>query len=251
MTQNHSIVVGGTRGLGRALVELWAEEKGDISVIGRRLPDASVPPLREGIRFYSVDLTKIESIAPAIDEIVQVAGQISRLVFAQRFRGSGDTLDGELDVGVKGTQRIIDYLVSKDLFAEQCAIVVVSSVLGQFIAAEQPLGYHVTKAAQDQLVRFYAVQLASWGIRVNGVAPNLIEKETGREFYLKNPELKRHYESLIPLGQMGTPRDVANAIDFLCSDRAAHITGQILNVDGGLTVLMQHSLGARPEIRPM
>ncbi|MEI8017653.1 MAG: SDR family oxidoreductase [Schlesneria sp.] len=251
MTKNHSIVVGGTRGLGRALVELWAGETGDISVIGRRLPDASVTQPRDGIRFYSADLTKPESIVPAIDEIVQTAGQVSRLVFSQRFRGTGDTLDGEFDVGVKGTQRIIDYLVSKDLFAEQCAIVVVSSVLGQFIAAEQPLGYHITKAAQDQLVRFYAVQMASWGIRVNGVAPNLIEKETGREFYLKNPELKIHYESLIPLGQMGTPRDVANAIDFLCSDRAAHITGQILNVDGGLTVLMQHSLGARPDIRPI
>ena len=180
-----------------------------------------------------------------------MAGQVSRLVFSQRFRGIGDTLDGELDVGVKGTQRIIDYLVSKDMFAEKPAIAIVSSVLGQFIAAEQPLGYHITKAAQDQLVRFYAVQLASKGIRVNGVAPNLIEKETGREFYLKNPELKRHYESLIPLGHMGTPRDVANAIDFLCSDRAAHITGQILTVDGGLTVLLQHSLGARPEIRPI
>ena len=197
MTLNHSIVVGGTRGLGRALVELWAEGTSAISVVGRKLPDASVPTLREG------------------------------------------------------TQRIIDYLVSKDLFAEQSAIVVLSSVLGQFIAAEQPLGYHVAKAAQDQLVRFYAVQLASRGIRVNGVAPNLIEKESGREFYLKNPELKRHYESLIPLGHMGTPRDVANAIDFLCSDRAAHITGQILTVDGGLTVLLQHSLGARPDIRPI
>ena len=251
MTLNHSIVVGGTRGLGRALVELWSEGTSAISVVGRRLPDASVTPLPEGIRFYSADLTKLESIVPAIDEIVRVAGSVSRLVFSQRFRGTGDTLDGELEVGVKGTQRIIDYLVSKDLFAEQSAIVVVSSVLGQFIAAEQPLGYHITKAALDQLVRFYAVQLASRGIRVNGVAPNLIEKESGRDFYLKNPELKRHYESLIPLGHMGTPRDVANAIDFLCSERAAHITGQILTVDGGLTVLLQHSLAARPEIRPL
>jgi NAD(P)-dependent dehydrogenase (short-subunit alcohol dehydrogenase family) len=251
MTQNHSIVVGGTRGLGRALVELWAEETNAVSVIGRRLPDASLPQPHDGIRFYSADLTKLESIVPAMDEILRVAGPVSRLVFSQRFRGTEDTLDGELDVGVKGTQRIIDYLVSRDLFARQSAIVVVSSVLGQFIAAEQPLGYHVTKAAQDQLVRFYAVQLASRGIRVNGVAPNLIEKETGRDFYLKNPELKQHYESLIPLGHMGTPRDVANAIDFLCSDRAAHITGQTLIVDGGLTLLMQHSLGARPEIRPM
>ena len=250
MTLNHSIVVGGTRGLGRALVELWAEGTSAISVVGRKLPDASVPTLRDGIRFYSADLTKFETITSTFDEIVKVAGPVSRLVFSQRFRGTGDTLDGELDVGVKGTQRIIDYLVSKDLFAEQSAIVVLSSVLGQFIAAEQPLGYHVAKAAQDQLVRFYAVQLASRGIRVNGVAPNLIEKESGREFYLKNPELKRHYESLIPLGHMGTPRDVANAIDFLCSDRAAHITGQILTVDGGLTVLLQHSLGARPDIRP-
>lgn len=246
MNSVHSVVIGGTRGLGRGLVDLWSEGTNAVSVISRKLPSTSQPPPREHIRFFAADITQAESILPTIDEMVKARGPIAHLVFSQRFRGTGNTLDGELEVGIKATQRIIDYLVQQDLLDSEAAIVVVSSVCGQFIAAEQPLGYHITKAALDHLVRFYAVQLAARGIRVNGVAPNLIEKEEGREFYRQNPQLKNHYESVIPLGHMGTPRDVANVIDFLCSDRARHMTGQTLVVDGGLTLLLQHSLAARP-----
>lgn len=246
MTQNHAIVVGGTRGLGRGLVDLWGEGSDSVSVIGRRLPTTTSPASRTEIRYYSADITQPESILPAIEEIVRASGPVSRLVFSQRYRGTGDTLAPEIEVGLKGTQRIIDHLNANHQFSRRAAIVVVSSVCSQLIASEQPLGYHVTKAALEQLVRFYAVQLASQGIRVNAVAPNLIEKEEGRSFYLQNPQLKQHYESVIPLGQMGTLRDVAYAIDFLCSERAAYITGQTLVVDGGLTLLLQHSLASRP-----
>ncbi|WP_397569885.1 SDR family NAD(P)-dependent oxidoreductase [Schlesneria sp. T3-172] len=249
MNTHHSIVVGGTKGLGRGLVQLWSESEGVISVIARRLPNHETSASKAEIRHFAADLTAPESLLPALDEIVKQSGPVTRLAFSQRNRGTGDTLEGELKVGVQATQQVIEHLVETDSFAPRAAIVVVSSVCGQFIAAEQPLGYHVTKAALDHLVRFYAVQLASKGIRVNGVAPNLILKDEGREFYRQNPELQSHYETVIPLGQMGTPRDVANAIDFLCSDRAGHITGQTLVVDGGLTVLLQHSLGVRPSFR--
>lgn len=249
MNPHHSIVVGGTRGLGRGLVQLWSESEGAISVIGRRRPPNEVTVAKGDLRYYSADLTELDNLLRCLDEIINDSGPVDRLVFSQRYRGTGDTLDGELKVGVKATQQIIEHLVEHDQFARPAAVVVVSSVCGQFIAAEQPLGYHVTKAALDHLVRFYAVQLASKGIRVNGVAPNLILKEEGLEFYRQNPELQRHYEAVIPLGKMGSPRDVANAIDFLCSDRASHITGQTLVVDGGLTVLLQHSLGVRPSFR--
>ena len=249
MNSHHSIVIGGTKGLGRGLVQLWSEGEGTISVIGRRLPSAETCVSGDRIHYFSADITQPESIFPSLDETVKLSGPVARLVFSQRYRGTGDTLDGELKVGVKATQQIIEHLTKTDQFARNAAIVVVSSVCGQFIAAEQPLGYHVTKAALDQLVRFYAVQLAPQGVRVNGVAPNLILKEEGAEFYRQNPELQRHYEAVIPLGTMGSPRDVANAIDFLCSERARHITGQTLIVDGGLTVLLQHSLGVRPSFR--
>jgi len=249
MNSHHSIVIGGTKGLGRGLVQLWSEGEGTICVIGRRLPSADTCVPGERIHYFSADITQTESIFASLDDLVKKFGPVARLVFSQRYRGTGDTLDGELKVGVKATQQIIEHLTETDQFARTSAIVVVSSVCGQFIAAEQPLGYHVTKAALDQLVRFYAVQLAPKGIRVNGVAPNLILKEEGLEFYRQNPDLQRHYEAVIPLGTMGSPRDVANAIDFLCSERARYITGQTLIVDGGLTVLLQHSLGVRPSFR--
>ena len=177
-----------------------------------------------------------------IDEIMQPGRSRARV--SQRYRRQGGSWTGARSQP-EGTRRIVRNPLRKNS-SRPLPDCCVSSVLGQFIAAEQPLGYHVTRAALDQLVRFYAVQLAPRGIRVNAVSPNLIEKEEGREYYRQNPDLKKHYESVIPLGQMGSPRDVAYAIDFLCSDRSAHITGQTLVVDGGLTAVMQHSLGARP-----
>lgn len=246
MSSNHAIVVGGTRGLGRGLIELWAEGADTISVISRNMPSPR-PALRDGIRFYAADITKPDQVEQVLDQIVAASGLVSRLVFSQRFRGSvPESLMGELDVGLLATSRMIDQLVSQNRFTRPASIVIVSSVASHLIAPEQSLGYHVNKAALEQLVRYQAVRLAPLGIRVNAVAPNLIVKDENRDFYLQNPALKQQYEAMIPLGTMGSSRDVAHAIDFLASDRAAHVTGQTLVVDGGLTLLLQHGLIPQP-----
>lgn len=248
MNSNHAIVVGGTRGLGRALVELWAEGTDSISVISRNLPSPS-PASRERIRFYAADVTKSDEVERSLEQMAAVGGPVSKLVFSQRFRGAGaNSLRDELDVGLLATERMIDQLLSKNRFARSASIVIVSSVASHLIAPEQSLGYHVNKAALEQLVRYQAIKLASFGIRVNAVAPNLILKEENLEFYRQNSSLKEKYESLIPLGTMGSSRDVAYAIDFLASERAAHITGQTLVVDGGLTLLLQHGLLPKPPV---
>jgi len=248
MSSNHAIVVGGTRGLGRGLVELWAESTDRISVISRNVP-APRPALRDGVQFYAADITRLDEVERTVEQILAGSGAVSRLVFSQRFRGAGaDSLQEELEVGLVATDRTIDQLVSKNQFTRPASIVIVSSVASHLIAPEQSLGYHVNKAALEQLVRYQAVRLAPLGIRINAVAPNLILKEESRAFYQQHPALRQQYESLIPLGTMGSPRDVAFAIDFLASDRAAHITGQTLVVDGGLTLLLQHGLVPKPPV---
>ena len=85
-----------------------------------------------------------------------------------------------------------------------------------------------------------AVDFGPLGIRINAVCPGLIVHERNDSF-VKNPGMKEYLEEQYPVGRYGHPRDIANAVWFLCSDNASFITGQSLTVDGGLTLPLQVS----------
>jgi NAD(P)-dependent dehydrogenase (short-subunit alcohol dehydrogenase family) len=118
----------------------------------------------------------------------------------------------------------------------------VSSPADSAIVLEQPLSYHVGKAGISQMVRYYAVKLGKQGINVNGVKPNMVFKERAREYYEQNPDLIALLNEVVPLGRMGLPSDIAEAVVFLSSNKSSYITGQILSVDGGLSVHESASL---------
>jgi len=122
------------------------------------------------------------------------------------------------------------------------SIVLVSSIADRYVAPEQSLGYHLAKAGFSQLARYYALELGPLGIRVNSVSPCVVAKDEAREFYDKNEWLVDRYKKFIPLGRMGKPEDIVNAIMFLAGEQASYITGQNIVVDGGLTLRSHESL---------
>jgi NAD(P)-dependent dehydrogenase (short-subunit alcohol dehydrogenase family) len=88
------------------------------------------------------------------------------------------------------------------------------------------------------LIRSLAVSLAPHGIRVNGIAPGLIKTPLNSQWLeARNSDLPAHYEKKILLGRIGKPEDCAGAVTFLCSEAASYITGEIITIDGGLTVV--------------
>ena len=120
------------------------------------------------------------------------------------------------------------------------AIVCTSSINAWFVEETHAV-YNVTKAAVWALVRSAAIDLASHGIRVNGVAPGVADTPLAA-LVVHNAELAPEYLKSIPLGRFAQPSDIADCVAFLASDEASYITGQTIVIDGGQTLGIPGSL---------
>jgi NAD(P)-dependent dehydrogenase (short-subunit alcohol dehydrogenase family) len=236
MRDTHALVVGGTRGIGRAVVDRLVSEGRTVSIIARRPPQDSARVDPKLTRYWQADITRPDQVNPVLAEIIRERGKLRSLIFLQRYRGEGDVWEGELAVSVTATKNIIEALAGDFVENQDSAIAIVNSNASEIIVDEQPAGYHIAKAALLQLVRYYAVNLGSRGIRVNGVCPITTIKLESRNHYLNNPELMAMYKKMVPLGRLGTAEEIADVIAFLCSDQSSFITGQNLTVDGGISL---------------
>ncbi len=239
MTEKHFLVVGGSRGIGRVLVQQLIEQGYQVSLFGRN-PLADVSSNR--LAGYQVDVSDKAALLSRLDQAVAHFGKLSCVVFLQRHRA--DNFEKELAVQLGATKNTIDYLVAQDYFvaAQSNSIVMVGSIADRYIAPEQTAGYHAGKAALAQLAHYYALTLGKLGIRVNTVSPCVVAKAEASEFWENNAWLVERFNRLIPLGRMGNPQDIVNAIMFLAGEQASYITGQNIVVDGGLTLRSHESL---------
>ncbi|WP_316189832.1 SDR family oxidoreductase [Bradyrhizobium sp. SZCCHNS1054] len=236
----HAVVVGGTRGLGRVIVERFLTRGCAVSVVSRQRPPDF--PEQARLHHFRADLERAEGFAGIWSRIVEAGGPIRYLVLSQRFRGEGDPWSGEIQVGLTATRDLIEGFAEHFATTDDCAIAVVSSVYAEFVGSSQPVGYHAVKGGQNAMVRHYAAKLGQRGIRVNAIMPLTYLKEESRAFYEKNKHLMDTYRRLVPLGRLGTAEECADALDFLCSERASFINGQSLFVDGGVSVIGQEEI---------
>jgi len=245
MKKRHSLIVGGTRGIGRALAKLWSAKGHDVSVIGRRQPEECGQESGE-VCYWILDILDEQRCAACLAEIFKKRGKLNNLVFCQRYRGSGDDWEQEMKTSLTATKRIIEGSVDQFDDSNENAIVIVGSAAGRAVAEEQPLSYHVAKAGLEQMVRYYAVTLAVRGIRVNCVVPAVFTKEESETFHSSKSERLRHvYESITPIGRMVSAEEIARVIAFLCSRDASVVTGQRIAVDAGLSLQSQASVAKK------
>lgn len=240
----HSVIIGGTRGLGRELVRLFSDQGHTVSVIGLRDPvdqDRRLP----GVHFWAADLTNDLALSGALSEIVTHNGQVNHLILLQRFKGQDDPWAGEIATGLTSTKNIIERFAGNFCEDGDKSIVLVSSIASRFVSGGQTVGYHMAKAALCQMARYYAVELGNRGIRVNAVSPCTFLKEENESYYMHKEDLYNLFKKTIPLGRMGTARESANVIEFLCSSKASFVTGQEIFVDGGVSLLNQESLARK------
>jgi NAD(P)-dependent dehydrogenase (short-subunit alcohol dehydrogenase family) len=240
----HTLIIGGTRGLGREAARLLGQGGHAVSVIGRREPAAEDRGM-QGLKHWIADLAPGTRLAETIGGIAKDRGLINYVVFCQRYRGSEDPWKGEIEITLTLTKEVIESALPHFATDGDRAIVVVSSVFGDFVGEGQAVSYHVGKAGLNHMMRYYAVNLGSKGIRVNGVTPFTFLKEESREFYLKNQALHDLYKKITPLGRMGTTQDSAQLIAFLCSPASGFITGQNIFIDGGLSLVWPETLARK------
>ena len=140
--------------------------------------------------------------------------------------------DAVLQTNLKGTFNGIRFASRQMLRQKSGRIINISSVSGILGNAGQA-NYSASKAGVIGLTKSAARELASRGITVNAVAPGFIKTEMTE---VLSEQVQNHAKSQIPLGSFGNPEDVAEAVWFLASDKAGYITGQVLNVDGGMAM---------------
>jgi NAD(P)-dependent dehydrogenase (short-subunit alcohol dehydrogenase family) len=238
------LVTGATSGIGRATALLLAREGARVACTGRRadaLADllGGAPP--GSVHVFAGDLLDEPFRARLVSGAVEKLGGLDGLVNAAGIIGFGDwaatDLDGwdrMMDINLRSlfdlTRRVIP-----SLLATRGAIVNVSSVTG-VRAFPGVLAYCVSKAALDQLTRCLALELAPQGVRVNAVNPGVVRTNLHRAGGMETAQYEQFLErsrATHPLGRVGDPEDIANAIAFLLSDEAAWITGETMPVDGG------------------
>lgn len=234
-----ALVTGAARGIGLATARAFLEDGWSVALldIDGVAQEAAVATLALPTRTLALtcDVADEAQVAAAMARVTDRFGRLEALV----NNAGTATFAGVMETTPEVWRRIIDvnltgpFLCARaavPLMEQGGAIVNIASISGQR-ASTLRVAYGTSKAGLMHLTKQQAAELASRGIRVNGVAPGPVE--TAMAAKVHTPEIRADYHDAIPLGRYGREDEIANAILFLCSDKASYITGATIAVDGG------------------
>lgn len=242
-------VTGAARGIGKNIARAFGQEGANVAVcdIDQTNGSATAFELAQlGVQaeFVTVDLSQKGAPQAMVQQIVKKFGKIDILVNNARVGCRLGCLEADEDTWDNG----MSVMLRAAFFASQEAIkamsiwgggsiVNISSVAASLACHESPT-YHVAKAGLLQMTRYLAMHAGTYGVRVNALLPGFIVKDESLDKYEREENLpyKKIVEFCHPMGRAGTSSNVADAVLFLCSEKASFIAGQCLVVDGGLTV---------------
>ena len=248
-----AVVTGGANGIGRAVVELFAEEGAQVVIwdladeAGQTLA-ADLTGSGGKVRYRHVNVTESEDVDAAVEELIAEVGQIDILINNAGILRDGQLVkvkDGEvqkrmtdemfdmvIDVNLRGVF-VCTRAVAPHMIQHKGGVILnASSVVGLYGNFGQT-NYVATKAGVIGMTKVWARELGRYGIRVNAVTPGFISTE----MVMAMPEkVLDGMRQRTPLGRLGQPKDIADAYAFLASGQASFITGAVLQVDGGIVI---------------
>lgn len=232
-----AIVTGAARGIGLATTRLFLEQGWRVAMVDRDAPELRVASNGlQGAVPIEADISIPDQVTRMARESVDALGRIDALVNNAGVAAFGPMADTGFDTWREVMATNLDgvFLCSQALVPELAktrgAIVNIASISG-LRASTLRVAYGTSKAAVIQLTQQQAAELGELGVRANCVAPGPVD--TKLALAVHSPAIRAAYHDAIPLNRYGVETEIAEAIVFLCSDKASYITGQILAVDGG------------------
>ncbi len=241
-----ALITGGSSGIGFAIAKRFLEEGYHIIITGRNKEKLkkAVRQLGRNCEGISFDMTWLDQIPKFVQQLKETYGRIDVLVNNAGInqKKSFTEVTNEDFENIVMTNQTALFALSRDILKVMSngqgyhgSIINISSMAASY-GIPSVVSYTASKAALEGMTRAMAVELSPQGIRVNCVAPGFIRTPMSAKALDNDHDRKSRVLSRTPMGKLGEPEDIANAVFFLASEQAAFITGQILRVDGGNSI---------------
>jgi 3-oxoacyl-[acyl-carrier protein] reductase len=239
-----AVVTGAARGIGQAIARRLAQEGADVAICDLQAEWlAETAGIVEGLGRkalpLAVDVGDSAAVNACINEVVKVFGKVDIMVNNAGItkdtllvRMSDDDWDAVLRVNLKGTFLFTRAVARPMMKQRSGAIINIASISGLIGTAGQA-NYASSKAGVIALTKSTANELAARGVRANAIAPGFISSKMTDAL---SEDVRNQYLARIPLGRFGSVEDIASAVVFLASEQSSYLTGQTLNVNGGMVM---------------
>ncbi|MCR2043315.1 3-oxoacyl-[acyl-carrier-protein] reductase [Anaerosalibacter massiliensis] len=243
LSKKNALITGGSRGIGRAIAMELSRQGINIIITYNSSEEKALEVIKEvennGVKGLAIkaDVSTEEDVKnmmktiknqfDSVDILVNNAGVTKDNLL---LRMKTEEWDKVMDTNLKGVYLCTKAVARGMMKKRYGKIINIASVVGISGNAGQG-NYSASKAGVIGFTKSIAKELGSRGITVNGVAPGFVETDMTE---VLSEDIKKHSLNMIPLKRFGKPEDIANVVGFLCSEKADYITGQIINVDGGM-----------------
>jgi NAD(P)-dependent dehydrogenase (short-subunit alcohol dehydrogenase family) len=244
MEKRVAIITGGSSGLGLAIARKFTEQGIVTYIVGRdskKLENVSVE-LGQNCRPIAFDLTQLARIPELVKDILAQESKIDILVNNAGINLKKDFIevtDDEFEKIIRTNLSSVFSItreVAKSMISRNHGAVVNISSMAAHYGIPKVSAYTASKSAIEGITHALAVELSPLGIRVNCVAPGFISTQMSYQALNGDPQRKNRVITRTPLGKMGDPEDVANAVYFLATNDSSFITGSVVKVDGGNSI---------------
>jgi NAD(P)-dependent dehydrogenase (short-subunit alcohol dehydrogenase family) len=243
--QKVAIITGGSSGIGKATAVALAKEGVRVAIAARRAKESEetlqlVKQAGSDGIFVKTDVANENDVKSLVEKTIKTYGRLDYAFNNAGIEGelaslvdqTSTVFDSVMNINVKGVWLSMKYQIPQMLKNGGGSIVNVSSAAG-VIGFPQLSIYVASKHAVLGLTKSAALEYAKSGIRINAVAPGAIETDMLQRTVEGNPQLREKFNAMTPIGHVGKPEEIANAVVWLLSDKASFVTGHTLLVDGG------------------